>query len=154
MKGALVILVALVLVGVILYIMELSYKRRKSPTLPVVEDGDAGAKEEGESDPGVESGGDGEVCCGQHLVCEKDSLSPVDAEIEYYDDEELDRFRGRGAEDYNGEEIEEIRDVLMTLRDEDVAGWARSITKRGIELPTEIRDELLLLVRAHRGIEG
>lgn len=157
MKGALVILVALVLVGVVLYIMELSYKRRKSSSLPVVEVGEDGAKgDKGQLglDADVESVGGEEVCCGQHLVCEKDSLSPVDAVIEYYDDEELDRFRGRGAEDYSSEEVEEIRDVLMTLREDDIAGWARSITKRGIELPSEIRDELLLLVRAHRGIEG
>ena len=157
MKGALVILVTLVVVGVILYVVELSYKRRSSSvSMPAEEGGVDGSldNESGGSDADEQSGGSEEVCCGQHLVCEKDSLSPMDAVIEYYDDEELDRFRGRGAEDYNGEEVEEIRDVLMTLRDEDVAGWARSITKRGIELPTEVRDELLLLVRAHRGIEG
>ena len=34
-------------------------------------------------------------CCGMHETCEKDSLlAAVSKEIEYYDDEELDRFRG------------------------------------------------------------
>ena len=35
-------------------------------------------------------------CCGQHEICEKESLlAAVSKKIEYYDDEELDRFRGR-----------------------------------------------------------
>ena len=35
-------------------------------------------------------------CCGQHEVCEKESLlAALSRQIEYYDDEELDRFRGR-----------------------------------------------------------
>ena len=35
-------------------------------------------------------------CCGQHETCEKDSLlAAVSNNVEYYNDEELDRFRGR-----------------------------------------------------------
>ena len=38
-------------------------------------------------------------CCGQHETCEKDSLlAAISKQIEYYDDEELDRFRGRGSD--------------------------------------------------------
>ena len=87
-----------------------------------------------------------EICCGQHLVCEKTSLSIVSDEIIYYDDEELDRFVGRTPESYSSEETEEFRDILLTLLPQDVAGWARSITLRKIELPSEVKDELLLLV--------
>ena len=51
-------------------------------------------------------------CCGQHEVCEKDSLlAAVSKGIEYYDDEELDRFRGRASDDYTDEEVEEFREV-------------------------------------------
>ena len=36
-----------------------------------------------------------EVCCGQHETCERDSLlAAVSKKIEYYNDEELDRFQG------------------------------------------------------------
>jgi uncharacterized membrane protein len=36
-----------------------------------------------------------EECCGQHEICEKESLlAAVSKQIEYYDDEELDRFKG------------------------------------------------------------
>lgn len=81
-----------------------------------------------------------------HTVCEKTNLSPVTGEIVYYDDEELDRFRGREPESYTAEEAEEFRDVLMTLLPEDVAGWSRSIQVREIALPYDVRDELLLIV--------
>ncbi len=64
----------------------------------------------------------------------------------YFDDEELDRFIGRKADEYTPEEIEEFRDVLLTLLPEDVAGWSRSIQVRGITLPSEIREELLMIV--------
>ena len=47
---------------------------------------------------------DGE-CCGQHAVCEKESLlAAVSRQIEYYDDEELDRFKGRPSDAYTEEE--------------------------------------------------
>ena len=37
----------------------------------------------------------GTECCGMHEVCEKESLlAAVSKEVEYYEDEELDRFRG------------------------------------------------------------
>lgn len=86
-----------------------------------------------------------------HITCEKDSLlTSVSERIEYYDDEELDRYEGRSAEEYTAEEIEEFRDVLLTLRPDDIAGWGRSVQLRGITLPTEVREELLLIVSEAR----
>jgi hypothetical protein len=94
---------------------------------------------------------DSEVCCGMHITCEKDSLlADVSEQIDYFDDEELDRFAGRAADDYKPEEIEEFRDVLLTLIPEDIAPWARSIQLRGIQLPTEVREELLMIVAEAR----
>ncbi len=78
-------------------------------------------------------------------------LASVSDKIEYFDDEELDRFAGRNSDEYEDVEIEEFRDVLLTLLPEDVAPWARSIQLRGIELPEAVRDELLLMVGEQRG---
>ncbi|MBQ8520369.1 MAG: phospholipase [Bacteroides sp.] len=90
-------------------------------------------------------------CCGQHEVCEKDSLlAAVSKRIEYYDDEELDRFRGRASDDYTDEEVEEFREVMFTCKDEEVAGWCRSLQLRGIELPDELKDELFLIIGERR----
>lgn len=90
-------------------------------------------------------------CCGQHQICEKESLlAAVSKQIEYYDDEELDRFKGRPSDGYSGEEIEEFRDILYSMQEVDVAGWSRSLQLRGIELPDELKDELFLIVGERR----
>ena len=144
-----------VAVGIILYIGELRWRRKAK-----FNGGEKGDNEIPESttmdDKKVSpeeissESSEGEECCGLHLVCEKDSLSPMSDEILYYDDEELDRFIGRPADSYSAEETEEFRDVLMTLRPEDVPGWARSITQRRLELPSDVRDELLIVVNEQR----
>ena len=85
-------------------------------------------------------------CCGQHEVCEKDSLRAIREDIEYYEDEELDRFRGRTT--YSDEEIEEFREVLYTMRTDEVAGWLHSLELRRVNLPEELRDEVLLLINS------
>lgn len=90
-------------------------------------------------------------CCGQHQICEKESLlAAVSKQIEYYDDEELDRFRGRPSDQYEEEEIEEFRDILYSMKDDEVAGWSRSLQLRGVELPDELKDELFLIVGERR----
>lgn len=92
-----------------------------------------------------------EGCCGQHQICPSDSLlAGVSKEIEYYEDEDLDTFKGRAAEDYTTEEIERFEDVLNTMREDEVAGWVRSLQLRGISLPTEVREEALLIVGEKR----
>lgn len=91
-------------------------------------------------------------CCGQHEVCERDSLlAAVSKKIEYYDDEELDRFIGRTPEEYAPEEANLFRDVFYTMQDTDVAGWVRSLQLRGINLPDEIKDEVFLVIGERRG---
>jgi len=83
-------------------------------------------------------------CCGMHEVCEKDSLRVDVQDIDYYEDEELDRFRGRTT--YSEEEIEEFREVLYTMRTDEVAGWVRSLQLRQVNLPDELKDEVILLI--------
>lgn len=67
-------------------------------------------------------------------------------EIEYYDDEELDRFSGRESSQYTDEEIAEFAEVLYTMRPEEVAGWNRSLILRGINLPDALKDEVIMLM--------
>lgn len=90
-------------------------------------------------------------CCGQHEVCERDSLlAAVSRKIEYYDDEELDQFIGRAPEDYTEEETEMFRDVFYTMQETDVAGWVRSLQLRGINLPDGVKDEVFLIIGERR----
>ena len=90
-------------------------------------------------------------CCGQHEVCERDSLlAAVSKKIEYYDDEELDRFRGLEGDEYEEEAVDEFREVLYTLQSEEVAGWLRSLQLRGVNLPDALKDEAFLIVGERR----
>ncbi len=90
-------------------------------------------------------------CCGQHQICEKDSLlAAVSRKIEYYDDEELDRYAGLAADQYTDEQTDQFRDVFYTMRDVDVAGWVRSLQIRGIAMPDAIKDEVFLIVGERR----
>lgn len=143
MTGALVILAVMVVAGFLLYITDVKYFRHHH------EENNHSQPEEGEN-TAISPNTEPEVCCGMHLVCEKTSLMLTSDEIIYYDDEELDRFSGRSPLSYTIEETEEFRDVLMTLLPQDVAGWARSIALRKIELPPEVKDELMLLVAEMR----
>ena len=107
------------------------------------------AKGELESFPEVKEV-DGE-CCGQHAVCEKESLlAAVSKKIEYYDDEELDEYAGIPSDKYTEEQIEKFRDVFYTMQETDVAGWNRSLQLRGINLPDELKDEVFLVVGERR----
>lgn len=86
-------------------------------------------------------------CCGQHEVCEKESLlAAVSRKIEYYDDEELDKYAGVASDSYTPQQEDEFRDIFYTMQDENVAGWVRSLQLRGIALPDNLKDEVFLVV--------
>ncbi|WP_295731104.1 phospholipase [uncultured Muribaculum sp.] len=154
MEVIIIISAVLLVAGVLLWAHDRMSRHRK----------DVPSTDSGSADAAVSSGDmqpqetEEEECCGMHITCERDSLlAAVSPEIVYYDDEELDRFRGRAADDYTDEEIEEFRDVLLTLLPDDIAGWGRSIQQRDITLPTPIRQELLLIVaevRESRGVHA
>lgn len=135
MTVSLIILAALVAAGLPLYLLHRRDLSRNNGS-------DESSAEENQTEDG---------CCGMHITCEKDSLlASVSPDVVYYDDEELDRFAGRSADSYSDPEIEEFRDVLLTLLPDDIAGWGRSIQLRGITLPDAVKDELLLIVSEAR----
>ena len=110
-----------------------------------------GMLERGEIKEIPEPKGISEGCCGQHETCEKDSLlAAVSKKIEYYEDEDLDRFIGTAADAYSENEVEEFREVLYTLQEVEVAGWIRSLLLRGIELPDALKDEAFLILGERR----
>ena len=81
------------------------------------------------------------------MVCEKTSLLVDEtAQPEYFDDEELDEFRGRNAGAYDDAETDRFREVLLTLPHDEVLAWTAALEKRGIALPAALRDEVLILL--------
>ena len=125
---------------VILVIFEVRARKQQKTNS---EQSEASNSREAASDPD-----DG--CCGEHLVCERETLLQTNAEIIYYDDEELDALAGIAAEDYTKEQYQMIREVFETLKASDVPGWVRSIQLRNIQLPLDIREEALLIVVERR----
>ena len=67
-------------------------------------------------------------------------------EVEYYDDEELDRFRGRQSDQYTDKEAEEFAEVLYTMQPHEAKGWNRSLILRDINIPDQIKDELIAMI--------
>lgn len=131
MIPALYIFIAMVVIGVILYIHDRLTNKTSENTTQEVEP----QQEECSDD-----------CCGTHDVCPSEMmLKHISEPIVYYDDEELDAFKGRDANDYNDDELEQWRDVLYTLRHDELLSWERSIKKRGLMLPSVIKEEFMSL---------
>lgn len=89
-------------------------------------------------------------CCGEHLVCERESLLNTDNKIIYYDDEELDELKNIEPQEYTEEQIKLFEEVFYSLKDTDVAGWAKSLQLRNIYLPEDIREQALMIIREQR----
>ena len=66
--------------------------------------------------------------------------------VEYFDDEELDRFAGRQSDDYTDEETEEFREVMLTMKQDEVREWNRSLILRGINIPDQLKDEVVMMI--------
>lgn len=81
-------------------------------------------------------------CCGAHAICEK-GLKKADRQIEYFEDEELDQYKQIPADRYSDEQIDAFREVLYTLRSEEVTDWLISLEKREINLPEILRQEAI-----------
>lgn len=91
--------------------------------------------------------GDCGSCDGNDERCEMECMMEAATQaIEYYEDEELDDFRGRASDSYTEQEVERFAEVLYTLRSEEVKGWSRSLMLRGINIPDSLKDELLLMM--------
>ena len=96
------------------------------------------AQEPEQPGPAVPAG----ECCGKHAVCEKQKLAEARMRsAQYFDDEELDRFKGRGSGQYSDREIEEFRYVMYTMRQDEVREWMECLQAREIELPDELKEE-------------
>jgi hypothetical protein len=136
-KASLILIAATLLLGIVLYI---GHRREKIK----IRNGET--KADAPEQPEIPA-----ECCGAHEICERDSLlAAVSKKIEYYDDEELDEWKGTPADRYDDRQTETFREILYSMRSDEVAGWVRSLQLRGIELPDGIKDEVLLIVGERR----
>ena len=138
-------LILFVFLGIaILVIYEVRARKEKNNNTELLNDAEQA------TDVATEQRSEEDGCCGEHLVCERETLLQTNAKVEYYDDEELDVLAGIAVEDYTEAQYKMIREVFDTLQAKDVPGWVRSIQLRNIQLPLDIREEALLIVVERR----
>ncbi|MGB5989703.1 MAG: hypothetical protein WBG43_08185 [Marinifilaceae bacterium] len=85
------------------------------------------------------------ACCGAHEICDLD-LKKLNEEIEYFDDEELDTFISRPNDKYSEVEIDIFRDILYSLKPEEIREWITSLEIRKVNLPEPLKQEVLSLL--------
>lgn len=101
------------------------------------------AHKKGDEQP-IQEGVSCNTCNGENTKCEQECLmEAATKDIEYFDDEELDAYKGRSADSYNEQEVEQFSEVLYTMRPEEVPDWNRSLILRGINLPNQLKDEVI-----------
>lgn len=90
------------------------------------------------------------TCSGGDPQCETlKMLKAATQDIEYFDDEELDAFKGRNSDQYTDEEAQAFAEVMYTMNPGEVQEWNRSLALRGIQVPDQIKDELIALINEH-----
>ena len=89
-------------------------------------------------------------CCGAHEVFENESLLATNAKIIYFEDEELDAFKDRDPESYTDEEISQFDEVFMTLRENELVDWLKSLQLRHVPLPECIKEQALMIISERR----
>lgn len=100
----------------------------------------------GESEKIVVGEGDCTRCTPDNVMCEQECMLKAATEpVEYFDDEELDVYKGRASNSYNEEETTQFAEVLETLKANEVKAWNRSLILRGINMPDGIKDEYISL---------
>lgn len=126
------LVISLVVLGLISAFSSLISRHRGENDTPVIPDASASCA----------------TCTGVNDKCEQDCmLEAATKPVEYFDDEELDRYKGRRSDQYTDEEVEQFAEILESLRPEEVAAWGRSLHLRGIELPDMLKDEYVAMVK-------
>ena len=83
-----------------------------------------------EPDVVAPAAGDCATCSGINDDCEQTCMmEAATKEVEYYDDE-----------------AEEFSEVLYTMRPDEAKGWNRSLILRGINVPNQIKDDLITMI--------
>lgn len=152
MRG-IILLIAFIVFGIVIFLLN-KYAR---PKKAVKEEVAAPKKEESKvEDTKTESATSEEEyerpdgCCGAHEVCENESLLATNAKIIYFDDEELDAFKDREPESYTDEEIALFDEVFITLRENELVDWLKSLQLRHVPLPECIKEQALMIISERR----
>lgn len=132
----------------ILLILFLLTRRTRKPSAPKTADA-ASSHDAKKEDEACAADSDPMACgsCGTQDDCaKKRQLTAWETQKLYFDDEELDRYKGTPSDGYSEEAVEEFREVLYTMQPSEVADWVNCLQLRGIELPLPLREETIMLI--------
>ena len=77
--------------------------------------------------------------CGISCFCDKVTPPPrASEEPVYFEDEELDAYKGIAADGYTPAQVAEFEEVLTTMRPAEVGEWLHSLHLRTINLPASL----------------
>ncbi|MBR2368896.1 MAG: phospholipase [Paludibacteraceae bacterium] len=145
MRG-IILLIIFILLGVTIYLLNKYTRSSKKTEKPVQSDSAASENKEQANEEYERPEG----CCGAHEVCENESLLATNAKIIYFDDEELDAFKDRDPQSYTDEEISQFDEVFMTLRENELVDWLKSLQLRHVPLPECIKEQALMIISERR----
>ena len=80
-------------------------------------------------------------CCGAHEICEFDESAFNEEIIVYFNDEELDELRNIREADLTASQIDDLREVLYTMKTNEISKWIVSLGRRHIHLPEILKQE-------------
>ena len=156
MRG-LILLIAFIALGIAIFLLN-KYTRPKKekkqeevvPAAQAEEATQTQTQAQTETQPKEEEYERPDGCCGAHEVCENESLLATNAKIIYFEDEELDAFKDRDPESYTDEEISQFDEVFMTLRENELVDWLKSLQLRHVPLPECIKEQALMIISERR----
>lgn len=156
MRG-LILLIAFIALGIAIFLLN-KYTRPKkekkqeeaAPAAQAEEATQTQTQTQTETQPKEEEYERPDGCCGAHEVCENESLLATNAKIIYFEDEELDAFKDRDPESYTDEEISQFDEVFMTLRENELVDWLKSLQLRHVPLPECIKEQALMIISERR----
>ena len=140
MRG-IILLIAFIVFGIVIFLLNKFARPKKAVKQEEAPKAETTTEEEYERPDG---------CCGAHEVCENESLLATNAKIIYFDDEELDAFKDREPESYTDEEISQFDEVFMTLRENELVDWLKSLQLRHVPLPECIKEQALMIISERR----
>lgn len=120
-----VLIISIVVLGIIAFLLSLSSKNEKKKVI-----------KKSKAKP--------VNCCGLHEICDF-GIQNMNEEVEYFDDEELDEFKGKEANAYSDSQIEIFREILYTLQKNEIHEWLYSLKLRNINIPENLMSETRML---------
>ncbi|HET6559733.1 MAG TPA: hypothetical protein VFG54_20575 [Prolixibacteraceae bacterium] len=125
------VIITIIIIGLILYFLTRGKAKADVDT----------AAEVKEESPAIASD-----CCGAHEVCDFDDTDFNEEIILYFEDEDLDKLRNVRESDLTPEQIDELREVLYTLKPNEIGKWLVSLGRRHIHLPAILQQEARQLI--------